>query len=395
MSSRFFEFFCPVKVIAGKAALEHLPWEMQGLSVKRPMIVTDKGIHQAGLLEPVLAACREGGVQIAAIFDDVPPDSSTSVVREIATLYRDKHCDAIIALGGGSAIDTGKAANILVSMGGDDLEQYSGAGILKHPLRPFFVIPTTAGTGSEVTSVAVISDEQRGVKLPFTSSFLLPDAAIIDPRMTLTLPPHITAATAMDALTHATEAFIGLAKNPLSDAYATAAIQKIGQWLLPVMNDPKNEEGRLELALASTMAGIAFSNSMVGLVHALGHATGAKCHLPHGVCMSLYLPYALEYNLEYIREPLGELLLHLEGPERYAQTPPEQRAESCIAAIRALRDQLHQRCGLPRTLKETGQVEFSQLEAIAQLALDDGAILFSPQEVSFEDAHALVRKAWS
>lgn len=395
MSSRFFEFFCPVKVIAGKAALEHLPWEMQGLSVKRPMIVTDKGIHQAGLLEPVLAACREGGVQIAAIFDDVPPDSSTSVVREIATLYRDKHCDAIIALGGGSAIDTGKAANILVSMGGDDLEQYSGAGILKHPLRPFFVIPTTAGTGSEVTSVAVISDEQRGVKLPFTSSFLLPDAAIIDPRMTLTLPPHITAATAMDALTHATEAFIGLAKNPLSDAYATAAIQKIGQWLLPVMNDPKNEEGRLELALASTMAGIAFSNSMVGLVHALGHATGAKCHLPHGVCMSLYLPYALEYNLEYIREPLGELLLHLEGPERYAQTPPEQRAESCIAAIRALRNQLHQRCGLPRTLEETGQVEFSQLEAIAQLALDDGAILFSPQEVSFEDAHALVRRAWS
>jgi alcohol dehydrogenase len=395
MSSRFFEFFCPVKVIAGKAALEHLPWEMQGLSVKRPMIVTDKGIHQAGLLEPVLAACREGGVQIAAIFDDVPPDSSTSVVREIATLYRDKHCDAIIALGGGSAIDTGKAANILVSMGGDDLEQYSGAGILKHPLRPFFVIPTTAGTGSEVTSVAVISDEQRGVKLPFTSSFLLPDAAIIDPRMTLTLPPHITAATAMDALTHATEAFIGLAKNPLSDAYATAAIQKIGQWLLPVMNDPKNEEGRLELALASTMAGIAFSNSMVGLVHALGHATGAKCHLPHGVCMSLYLPYALEYNLEYIREPLGELLLHLEGPERYTQTPPEQRAESCIAAIRALRDQLHQRCGLPRTLEETGQVEFSQLEAIAQLALDDGAILFSPQEVSFEDAHALVRRAWS
>jgi len=395
MSSRFFEFFCPVKVIAGKAALEHLPWEMQGLSVKRPMIVTDKGIHQAGLLEPVLAACREGGVQIAAIFDDVPPDSSTSVVREIATLYREKHCDAIIALGGGSAIDTGKAANILVSMGGDDLEQYSGAGILKHPLRPFFVIPTTAGTGSEVTSVAVISDEQRGVKLPFTSSFLLPDAAIIDPRMTLTLPPHITAATAMDALTHATEAFIGLAKNPLSDAYATAAIQKIGQWLLPVMNDPKNEEGRLELALASTMAGIAFSNSMVGLVHALGHATGAKCHLPHGVCMSLYLPYALEYNLEYIREPLGELLLHLEGPERYTQTPPEQRAESCIAAIRALRDQLHQRCGLPRTLEETGQVEFSQLEAIAQLALDDGAILFSPQEVSFEDAHALVRRAWS
>lgn len=395
MSSQFYEFFCPVKVIAGKAALEHLPWELQGVSATSPMIITDKGVHDAGLLEPVLTACRESEVAIAAIFDQVPPDSSTSVVRDIATLYREKNCDAIIAVGGGSVIDTGKAVNILVSEGGDEIAQYSGAGTLKHPLKPFFVIPTTAGTGSEVTSVAVITDEKKGVKLPFTSSFLLPDAAIIDPRMTLTLPAHITAATAMDALTHATEAFTGLAKNPLSDAYATAAIRKIGQWLLPVMDNPKNEDGRLELAQASTMAGIAFSNSMVGLVHSLGHATGAVCHLPHGVCMSLYLPYVLEYNLESIREPLGELLLHLEGADIYASTPQERRAEACIAAIRTLRDELHQRCQLPRTLKEAGKVQESQLETIARLAMDDGSILFNPKEVTLEDARAVLRRAWA
>ncbi|MGO1233204.1 MAG: iron-containing alcohol dehydrogenase, partial [Marinobacter sp.] len=234
-----------------------------------------------------------------------------------------------------------------------------------------------------------------GVKLPFTSSFLLPDAAIIDPRMTLTLPAHITAATAMDALTHATEAFTGLAKNPLSDAYATAANRKIGQWLLPVMDNPKNEDGRLELAQASTMAGIAFSNSMVGLVHSLGHATGAVCHLPHGLCMSIYLPCVLEYNLESIREPLGELLLHLEGADIYASTPQERRAEACIAAIRTLRDELHQRCQLPRTLKEAGKVQENQLETIARMAMDDGSILFNPREVTLEDARAVLRRAWA
>lgn len=319
--SRYYEFYCPVKVIAGQAALEHLPYELTGIESTRPMIVTDPGVRSAGLLDPVISACQESDVTIAAIYDEVPPDSSTTIVRDIANLYRQQQCDALIAIGGGSSIDTAKAVNILVSEGGDDIAEYSGAGVLTRPLRPFFVIPTTAGTGSEVTSVAVIADRERSVKLPFTSSFLLPNAAIIDPRMTLTLPPHITAATAMDALTHATEAYTCLSKNPLSDAYATAAVKKIGQSLMKVMDDPKNEQGRLDLAEASTMAGIAFSNSMVGLVHALGHATGAISHLPHGLCMSLYLPYVLEYNLESIREPLAELLLFLEGPEVWTATP--------------------------------------------------------------------------
>jgi len=298
-------------------------------------------------------------------------------------------------VGGGSAIDTAKAVNILVSEGGDDIAAYSGAGVIKHPLKPFLVVPTTAGTGSEVTSVAVITDTTKSVKLPFTSSFLLPNAAVIDPRMTLTLPPHITAATAMDAMTHATEAFTCMAKNPLSDAYATAAIKKISTSLLQVMDNPKDSDGRLELAQASTMAGIAFSNSMVGLVHALGHATGAICHLPHGLCMSLYLPYVLEYNLESIRAPLGELLLYLEGPDVYSATPASRRAEASISALRKLRDELHKRCKLPRTLKETGSVEEHQLDTIAEMAMDDGAMMFNPKEVSLEDARAVLKRAWA
>lgn len=395
MSNQYYEFFCPVKVIAGKAALEHIPYEVTGLGAKRPMIITDKGVRAAGLLDPVISACEEGGLEIASIYDDVPPDSSTAVVRDITGIYRSEKCDSIIAVGGGSAIDTAKAVNILVSEGGDDISKYVGAGVLKRALKPFFVVPTTAGTGSEVTAVAVIADLEKSVKLPFSSSFLLPNAAVIDPRMTLTLPPHITAATAMDAMTHATEAFTCMAKNPLSDAYATSAIKKISTHLLTVMDSPRNADARLELAQASTMAGIAFSNSMVGLVHALGHATGAICHLPHGLCMSLYLPYVLEYNLDTIRQPLGELLLYLDGPEVYANTPASRRAEASISSIRRLRDALYKHCKLPRTLKETGKVEESQLDRIAQVALDDGSIMFNPKEVSLEDARAVLQRAWA
>lgn len=391
----YYEFFCPVKVIAGQSALEHLPYEFSSRAVERPMVVTDKGVRNAGLLDKVLAACEEGGMDITVVYDDVPADSSKQTVTAIANEYRKQKCDGILAIGGGSPIDTAKAVNILVSEGGDDIAQYAGSGVLKRPLKPFIVIPTTAGTGSEVTDVAVIADTEKEVKLPFASGFMLPDAAVIDPRMTLTLPPQVTAATAMDAMTHSVEAFTCLAKNPLSDAYAAAAIRKISTNLLKVMEKPDDGERRLELAQASTMAGIAFSNSMVGLVHALGHSLGAACHLPHGLCMSVFLPYVLEYNLEQIREPLSELLLHLAGPEIYAMTPKSQRAEESIATIRKLRDDLHRHCQLPRTLQETGKVEKSQLDRIAQMAIDDGAIMFNPKETSLEDARAVLEKAWA
>lgn len=391
----YYEFFCPVKVIAGQAALEHLPYEFSSRAVERPMVVTDKGVRNAGLLDRILSTCEEGGMDITVVYDDVPADSSKQTVAAIAKEYRKQNCDGILAIGGGSPIDTAKAVNILVSEGGDDIAQYTGSGILKRPLKPFIVIPTTAGTGSEVTNVAVIADTEKEVKLPFASGFMLPDAAVIDPRMTLTLPPQVTAATAMDAMTHSVEAFTCMAKNPLSDAYASAAIKKISNNLLKVMAKPDDAERRLELAQASTMAGIAFSNSMVGLVHALGHSLGAACHLPHGLCMSLFLPYVLEYNLEQIREPLSELLLHLAGPEVYAMTPKSQRAEESIATIRKLRDDLHRHCQLPRTLQETGKVEKGQLDRIAQMTIDDGAIMFNPKEASLEDARAVLEKAWA
>lgn len=394
MAKSYYEFFCPVKVIAGHAALEHIPFELASLGSKRPMIITDKGVRNNGLLKPIEAAFEGTDVFLAYIFDDVPPDSSLETVRAAAEAYRTNNCDAIIAVGGGSVIDTSKATNILVTEGGDDLLKYSGAHNLPRPLKPFFVIPTTSGTGSEVTMVAVVSDTQKQVKMAFASNYLMPHAAILDPRMTQTLPPHLTAMTAMDAMTHAVEAYTCLAANPMSDAYATAAIKKISDNLFNVLENLTDAEGRLELAQASTMAGVAFSNSMVGLVHSLGHALGAVAHLPHGLCMNLFLPYVLEYNKEVNGNKIADLLLPLVGPDIYAQTPADQRADKAISTLLAMRDRLFSLTKLPRTLSETGKVTKEQLDEVAEKALNDGSIIYNPKEATLKDLKSILEKAW-
>lgn len=394
MRKPYYEFFCPVKIIAGHAALENIPFELNALGSKKPMIITDKGIKNNGLLSPIEDIFLAAEQQIGYIFDDVPADSSLETVQTAAKAYRDHECDAILAIGGGSVIDTAKATNILVSEGGDDLLKYSGAHNLPKPLKPFFVIPTTSGTGSEATMVAVVADQKNNVKLAFASNYLMPNAAILDSRMTLTLPNHITAMTGMDALTHAIEAYTCMAANPLSDAYATAAIKKISENLFVVLANPKNEQARLELSQASTMAGIAFSNSMVGLVHSLGHALGAVAHLPHGICMNLFLPYVLEYNFSVNANKVADLLLPLAGAEIYANTPEEHRAEHVINMILAMRDRLFEQVQLPRTLRETHKVSLEQLDEIAEKALDDGSIIYNPKEVTLTDLKNILQKAW-
>jgi len=394
MTSRYYEFYCPVKILAGLKALEHLPAELAERGCAAPMVLTDKGVRQAGLIDHVDLAFTEAGISLDAVFDDIPPDSSTDVVEQIARLFREHNCDSLIAVGGGSVLDTAKAVNILVSEGGEFLRAYVGAHKLTRPLKPLVAIATTAGTGSEVTSVAVIKDTHKQKKDAFQSSHLMPAIAVIDPRMTLTVPPGITAATAMDALTHAVEAYTCLAKNPISDAYAAAAIRKIVAALPTVLADPGHTSARLELAEAATMAGIAFSNSMVGLVHAIGHSLGAVCHLHHGTCMSLLLPYVLQYNYETIRTDLAELLPFLAGDEVARATPPDERAKASIAAIRDLRDMIFDATQLPRSLGESGKVDKSQFEKIADLAVDDGALMFNPVDADRSDVLRILENAW-
>lgn len=393
--SRYYDFFCPVKLLAGEQALEQLASELASLGARRPLLLTDKGVNATGLATLLANVLAEGELPVAAIWDEIPADSSTAVVERIAKHYRELDCDSLVALGGGSVIDTAKAVNILTSMGGDHLLDYSGAGCLTRPLKPLAVVPTTAGTGSEVTLVAVIKDEASGRKVPFTSPFLLPQLAVLDPRLTQGLPLNITAATAMDAMTHAIEAFIGTAKNPVSDALALMAVEKIASALPQIIHDPQNKQLRLQLAEGSTLAGMAFSNSMVGLVHALGHSLGARCHLPHGLCMNLFLPTVLDYNRPEVDSELARLLLPLVGAERFATTPAHQRAEATITAIRTLRDILWQAVKLPRTMSEAGVSDRSLLTEIRDLAVNDGALLFNRKDADREQLLTLLERAWA
>ncbi len=384
MLPKYYEFYNPVKINAGDEALETIPYELKQMGVKRPIIITDKGIKDAGLLKIVLDGFSDSDITIGAVYDQTPPDSSLAVVNEIVQVYTENKCDSIIALGGGSPMDTAKGVNIVISEGDSDLRKFMGADRLTSPQRPFIAIPTTSGTGSEVTLVAVIYDEVNNAKLPFTSTLLLPKLAIIDPRLTMTLPPHITAATGMDALTHAIEAYSCLQKNPMSDAYATAAIALIRDNLLTAVKKGKDGKVRFAMANAATMAGVAFSNSMVGAVHAIGHACGGVAHVPHGNAMAILLPHVMKFNLDKNNAFYAELLLPLAGDEVYSSTPKRKRAQKAIEYVHQMNADLNKACKMPIKLSDTG-VKKEQFDKIVEAAINDGSMLTNPKEMERKD----------
>lgn len=393
MIPSYFEFYNPVKIISGDLALENIPYELKQMQVERPLIVSDPGVAQAGLLDIVVQAFGGSEVNIGAIYEDTPPDSSMATVKAAVELYRKNYCDSIVAVGGGSVMDTAKSVNVVVTEGGEDLLEYSGAEQLSRPLQPLIAVPTTAGTGSEVTLVAIIAYPEKNIKVAMTSNHLLPRVAVLDPRMTLTMPARITAATGMDALTHAIEGFSCIQKNPLSDAYAVASIELIRDYLVKAVTDGKNKEARMAMANASLMAGISFSNSMVGMVHSLAHAAGGICHVPHGVANAIILPHAMDFNMDKISDIYGSLLLPLAGEEIYTQTPVKKRGPKAADIVRELNQKLNSLCGLPITLKEAG-VPRDKLEDIAETALNDGSLTFNPKDMDKKEAIKVLNKAY-
>jgi len=390
MVPNYYEFFVPVKIVSGSKALPNLPYEMDQLGAHRAMVVTDQGVVAAGLLGPVKAAFEGSNCSITAIFDQTPVDSSSTVCNQVAKLFREKNCDCFIALGGGSAIDTAKGANIVVSENTDDLLKFQGHERLKARMKPFIVIPTTAGTGSEATSVAVIANVEAGVKMSFSSPRLYPNVAILDPKMLVTMPKKITAATGMDALTHAVEAYINLQKNPVSDAFALSAIALVRDNLVKSVENPNDEHTRLAMANAALLGGIAFSNSLVGIVHSIAHAAGGVAHVPHGVANAILLPWGMEYNLGMRQDIIAELAPWLGAK---AEGSSADRAKAAIQAVRDLCKKLNQLAGLPLTLKEAGLKE-DKFEEIAKQAINDGTMNYSPKDATVEDIIAILKKAY-
>lgn len=393
MLPEYYEFKNSVKIISGRNAIENIAFELNNLGCNKPLILTTKSMVKNGQLKIATDSMEKSNIEIGYIFMDIPQDSSVEVVNEISRLYKDKKCNGIIAMGGGSVIDTAKGVNILVSTDTNDLKEHMGLEILNGKLKPLIVIPSTSGTGSEATLVSVIADTSRDVKMEFISYNILPDVAILDARMTLSLPAKLTASTGIDALTHSIEAVTGLQKNPLSNVYALTAIELIGRYLKTAVEDGKDQEARLAMANASLMAGVAFSNSMVGIVHAIGHSCGAVCNVAHSDAMTILLPHCMELNLDLCEEDYSRILLAFSGPEIYSETPKNQRGQRCIDEIRNYIMELNKISALPIRLRDVG-VKEEDFETIAKSAINDGAAIVNPVEVTLARVMDILKKAY-
>ena len=389
--NKYFEFINSVKILCGDKAIENIPYELNFLGSHTPLILSDQGIQKIGLLDQITTILSKSGVNTDNIYTDIPVDSSTLVIDTITAFYHQNNCDGIIAIGGGSVIDTAKGVRMSLSQNKANIMELAGNEIIKRGNHiPFVVMPTTCGTGSECTAVAVIKNQNTGVKMEFISSEILPDCAVIDVRLTATLPPRLIASTAMDALCHAIEAFSSLQKNPISDAFATSAMSLIADNLLPTITSP-TPDTRTSLALASTLAGVAFSNAMVGIVHAVGHACGSIAHIPHGNAMAILLPHCMQFNLDINADTYSELLLYLTNADTYATTPKELRAQKTIQVVQDLIQKLNSQDILPTRLSDFG-VTAELLPTIANSALNDGAIVVNNKNVDYHDIISILNK---
>lgn len=386
----YYEFQNSTKIISGKNSIDNIPAELNFFNSKRPLLISDSVLNKIGTVDKIVKATENDEIKIGFKYTDVPQDSDLEVINRLCKIYKENNCDSIVAVGGGSVIDTAKGVRMLISQNVEDINDLMGNEILKYGLHvPFIVIPTTAGTGSEVTLVAVIEDKIKKVKMEFISYFLLPDVAILDPQMTMSLPKKATASTGMDALCHAIESYSCIQKNPMSDSYAISAISLIRDNLFKVIENGNDAEARLNMANASLMAGVAFSNSMVGLVHAIGHSLGAVCHVPHGDAISILLPYVLEYNLDVCKNEYAKLLFFLADEETYIKTLKEERANKTIEIIKEWINKLNQMTGLPNKL----EISDEDIEKVAKIAINDGAIIVNPKKANYEDIVEILKKA--
>lgn len=388
----YFEFDTKAKIMSGENALSKVNYELYIRNKKHPFIMSDAGLDGLGVTDKAIKLMK---LEEYEKFVDIPVDSSTETVNIATKKFKDSGCDCVIAVGGGSVIDTAKGVVLSIISGKDDIREIEGAeSLVKNNNVLFIAVPTTSGTGSEMTSVAVIKDAEKGVKLEYISTFILPDISVLDPEMTMSLPARITASTAIDALTHSIEAYTCLQKNPISDAYAICGIKLIAENLLPLIDDLKNKDLRTKIANGALVSGSAFSNSMVGAVHSIGHALGAVCHVAHGDAMGILLPTVMELNFEKCMREYAELLYFVSPESVQQKQSTEQRATLFINAIKGLLSTLHQKTGLAITLSQTGKVEKSQFDEIAQKAMADGSALVNPVALSEEKIKAILEKSF-
>lgn len=381
-----FRYSGPSDILFGVDVHKELGSTIRQLKGTRVFVITDQGVSRAGILEKILKVINDDGIQ-TAYYDNVVPEPPIESVQEVASRVREGGYDLIVGLGGGSPMDVAKVVSVL--QGNDDpIESMVGTGNVKKPGLPTIAIPTTAGTGSEVTQIAIFTFEKEQTKKGIVSPYLFVSAAVVDPVFTYGLPSHITAHTGMDALVHAIESYLSLKANPMSDMFALEAIGVISRYIRKAVHNGDDIEARYYMSLGSLKAGLAFSNASTAAVHALAYPLGGTFHIPHGLSNTLMLKSVMEYsfagNLERYADIASAMGENIEGlTEREAALKSIEGVENLALDL-----------GVPTRLRDMGIPR----EAIPRMAEDASRqtrlILQNPRRLSVEDIEKIFHNAW-
>jgi len=380
-------FWSPNSILSGVNAIKEVGVEARRLKGKKVLIVTDKGVSKAGLVEKVKELLKKEKLEVE-IFNKVEPEPHIATVDLCTKIIKENKYDLVIGLGGGSSIDVAKGASA-AAQNKMSIREYLGMDKIPEPGLPKILIPTTAGTGSEVSRAIVLIDEKTGAKTAAYSSYLLADIAIVDPLMTLTMPPKVTIDTGMDALVHAIEAYLSVNAHLHTDILALKAINLIGDNLRKVFANPKNIEARYNMCMGSLFAGMSFTGAGLGGVHALAYPLDSEYHFTHGRSNAVMLPYVMEFN-EISSLPKFAIIAKEMG-EKLEGLPLREAADKAIISIRKLLKDL----AIPERLQDYG-VPKEALPNLAKSGFTSGARLLpnNPRIIDLEGAMEIYKKAW-
>jgi alcohol dehydrogenase len=384
LAEQTFGFFIPTVTLLGLGASKEAGEQAKALGATKLLIVTDAGLHKMGVANTIKGYVEAVGLQ-AVVYDGAEPNPTDKNVADGIKAYQDNKCDGIITLGGGSSHDCGKGIGLVVA-GGGNIRDYEGVNKSSKTLPPFLAINTTAGTASEMTRFCIITNTDTHVKMAIVDWRVTPNIAIDDPLLMVGMPPKLTAATGMDALTHAVEAYVSIIATPITDACAIKSIELIAKYLSPAVANGENLEARDAMAYAEYLAGMAFNNASLGYVHSMAHQLGGFYNLPHGVCNAILLPAVSQFNLIACPQRFADIAVAL--GENIAGLSTIEAGQKAIDRIKSLSASI----GIPANLTELG-VKEADLKIMSENAKKDACQLTNPRKATLEDVIQIFKDA--
>lgn len=380
---RVLKFHAP-EIVFGQDSLVEVAHAALRLGAQRPMVVTDEGLIESGWVAQLTLLLDEQGLA-PTTWNGLTPNPKDVEIEAGHQVYQESGCDVLIAIGGGSVMDAAKGIAVLAGHGGSILD-YEGVDRATRPIPPLVMVPTTSGTGADVSQFCIVTDTARSTKITILGRALVPDITVIDPRLLTTMPEWLNAATGLDALTHGIEAFVSLGHNQLTDHHALRAVTMVTSHLARTMDAPSDMTARTSMAQASLEAGLAFTNAILGATHAMSHQVGGLLDLPHGVINGVLLPHVIRFNAAADPLPYVAIAMSLALPEGRGS------AEEAAQAVAARVEELARQVGVPKGLREIG-VSDADIDVLATNALRDACMSTNPRQASHEEMAALFRTA--